>query len=184
MTLTARIKANRENARLSTGPRSEAGKRRAATNALRHSLAVPIASLPEVDARSRKLARLIAGEDSDHDRLGFAQRIADAQIDLSRVRRARMALLERPLEPRIRHTEKETMTLMQLAKKALDGDENPILSEQLKQMSEPPASRQMNEYKHFVAVISDRSKELKRFDRYERRALSRRKFAIREMDSL
>jgi hypothetical protein len=38
--------------------------------------------------------------------------------------------------------------------------------------------------KKFVYVLAELTKELKAMDRYERRALSRRKFAIRKLDAL
>src|SRR6478609_1391626 len=45
-----RIEANRRNARLSTGPRSAAGKRRASRNALRHGARTAETLLPGEDA--------------------------------------------------------------------------------------------------------------------------------------
>ena len=38
--------------------------------------------------------------------------------------------------------------------------------------------------KEFAAKLSELTKRLKLIDRYERRALSRRKFAIRQLDAL
>ena len=116
---TVRVKANRENAKFSTGPRSEAGKRRVATNALRHGLAVPISSLPEADATITRLTRLLAGPDVGTTRAELARGVAEAQVDLGRVRKARMALLQTPLDTRNRHTTKEDMAFLRLAEKVL-----------------------------------------------------------------
>jgi hypothetical protein len=48
-------------------------------------------------------------------------------------------------------------------------------------MLHPVVPKQQDE--RFAAVIADWSSELQRLDRYERRALSRRKFAVRALDS-
>jgi hypothetical protein len=56
-----KFEANRQNARASTGPRSEEAKQRSARNARRHGLAIPIGADPELAARAAKLARRIAG---------------------------------------------------------------------------------------------------------------------------
>lgn len=45
---SVRHRANRANARRSTGPRSAAGKTRSARNALRHGLAIPIHEMAEL----------------------------------------------------------------------------------------------------------------------------------------
>src|SRR5262245_22949453 len=47
MTSEARIKANRENAKKSTGPRSEVGKQKSSQNALKHGLAAVTLVPPE-----------------------------------------------------------------------------------------------------------------------------------------
>ena len=97
MTSAAKIKSNRTNARLSTGPKTLAGRRRSARNALRHGLARPFYSdpalIPEVEALVREIVG--AGASAELDEL--ARRVAEAQIDLCRVRAARLQLLSRHL---------------------------------------------------------------------------------------
>ena len=65
MTSDRRQRANRANAKSSTGPKTAAGKARAAQNAFRHGLNVPVLSdhlfAPEVEATARK----ICGPDTD-----------------------------------------------------------------------------------------------------------------------
>ena len=66
-------------------PENRAGRARAARNALRHALSLPVYSDPvlseeEMDA----LAREIAGPDAKAEILGLARRVAEAEIDLTR----------------------------------------------------------------------------------------------------
>ena len=83
-----RLYANRCNARASTGPRSAAGKARAAQNARRHGLSAA-ARDPVYDQEVVALAHRIVGDEADGHRLALARRIAEAQVDLMRARRAR-----------------------------------------------------------------------------------------------
>jgi hypothetical protein len=88
------IAANRRNAAKSTGPRSSAGKKRTAQNAVRHGLfSVPTrySALAEVEA----LAHALAGEGADDAVLAQARCAAQAYIELNRARRAKLALIER-----------------------------------------------------------------------------------------
>src|SRR5262249_8319416 len=78
-----------------SGPRTTAGKRRAARNALRHGLSSPISSDPTLSAEVAALAQQIAGKGASREQQELAARIAEAQIDLLRVRRARHDLLDR-----------------------------------------------------------------------------------------
>jgi hypothetical protein len=89
------IAANRQNARKSTGPRSSATKKRVAQNAYRHGLAVSSGSLTTFARRLNRLARKIAGNTSDETILEQARIVAQAELDLVRVRWAKVALIER-----------------------------------------------------------------------------------------
>ncbi len=93
-----KLEANRRNAQASTGPRTAAGKARAAQNAHRHGLSLAALCNPSCSGEVEALARAIAGADAGLERLGLARTIAGAQIDVVRARSARLALYPEVLE--------------------------------------------------------------------------------------
>src|SRR5690242_6151503 len=90
-----RGRANRENARKSTGPRSRAGRRHSSRNARKHGLTVPLWSLPEVRDFVEKLADEIAGAQSTQEIRRAARAAAEAYFELLRVDRAVASLFDR-----------------------------------------------------------------------------------------
>ena len=82
-------------ARKSTGPRSGAGRKRPSRNAYRHGQSLSITSTAAVAKQLDKLVRKIAGDSEDAMVLERACAIAQAELDLARVRRAKVALIER-----------------------------------------------------------------------------------------
>jgi hypothetical protein len=178
--------ANRRNARLSTGPRSAAGKARAAQNALRHGLNVSVADDPLLTA---EVARLVCAICDGAPRGGarpaaelcyLARRVAEAQVDLMRVRRARHAILVRPLDnPRYRsprYLRRQIAMLAAVGELLIRGIAVPD------DMRKAAFGRPQGALK-FALVIADLAAQLARFDRYERRALSRRKAAVAAFDA-
>jgi hypothetical protein len=93
LTTESQQRANRANARSSTGPKTAAGKGRSAKNALRHGLNVPISSDSALSALTQAIANRIAGPYADEPMLEDARRIAEAQVDLNRVRNHRRRLI-------------------------------------------------------------------------------------------
>src|SRR5690242_17490701 len=73
-----RGRANRENARKSTGPRSRAGRRHSSRNARKHGLNVPLWPRPEVGDFVEKLADEIAGAQSTQETRRAARAAAEA----------------------------------------------------------------------------------------------------------
>jgi hypothetical protein len=92
MTSAKVVAANRRNARASTGPRTAAGKRKvAANNALRHGV---IAADPTTGGAVARIAAVLAGPNASPGLRALVTPIAEAQVDLLRVRRARVKLID------------------------------------------------------------------------------------------
>jgi hypothetical protein len=179
VTSERKIRANRANAQASTGPKTRQGRARAARNALRHALNLPVYSDQSLSDEVQRLAREIAGTDYDAQIQGFARRIAEAQIDLRRVRHVRHQLLSEPLSDPNYETEamwrKKLRAVIRCAR--IFGPTTPMADdvvELLRSKLEGPEK--------FAAILSNRSRQLLALERYERRALSRRKTAIRDFD--
>lgn len=156
MTSERKIRANRANARASTGPKTAQGRARSARNAFRHALSLSVYSDSLVSDEVETLAREIAGPDANAQIQDLARQIAEAQIDLRRVRYARHQFL--------------TQTSAEPPDAPLAAPEKFVTS-----VPEGPD--------RFATLLSQEAKQLLRMDRYERRALSRRKFAIRAFDA-
>jgi len=95
MTSPKKIAANRQNARKSTGPRTERGKSKVRRNAQRHGLAQMTAPASTVSNRIERMARAIAGEDAPSSQYELALIIAESEDMILRVRAAGIAVIER-----------------------------------------------------------------------------------------
>src|SRR4249920_3530405 len=87
------IAANRRNARKSTGPRTSPGKSRSSRNAYRHGLSRPVLGA-EFSPAVELLARRLTCSASDPMTLASARDAAEAMLELARVRRAKVALID------------------------------------------------------------------------------------------
>jgi hypothetical protein len=174
--------ASRANGRRSAGPRTPRGKAHARANARLHGLTIPVVAHPHLAAEVEELAARIAGEQSDL--IDAARAVAEAQVDLMRVRRLRKDLFATALRDlpagRKRRGERVTRLVAECHRiiRMLNGEAEPDMA-----ASEPDAelrdeSREEREVRAFVQVL----KPLMRLDRYEQRCRSRRQRAIRALD--
>ena len=179
MTTNRKIKANRANARGSTGPRTVEGRTRSARNALRHGLSLPVCSDPAFCEEVEALARDIAGTDANAEILELARRVAEAQIDLRRVRYARHKLLSEALGDRYYESGKAALEKLRfissLARPNALDIPLPALERYLTSTPKGPEK--------FAIILSQEAKRLLAMERYERWALSRRKAAIQVFDA-
>lgn len=83
---------------MSTGPRSAAGKRRASRNSFKHGLSLPLHTWSDRIAEElEELARDLAGEAPAPGKLDDARRLAEALLDLARIREVKRMILNRAI---------------------------------------------------------------------------------------
>jgi hypothetical protein len=88
------IAANRRNAQRSTGPRTKVGKQRSSGNAYRHGLRSRPMPSPAYTQQIEELACEIAGGSKSPIVLKWARTAAEAAIELDRIRRTKLVLIE------------------------------------------------------------------------------------------
>ena len=178
MTSERKIEANRANARASTGPKTERGRARTARNAFRHGLSLPVCSEPVLSDEIEALAREIAGPDANTRKKELARRVAEAEIDLRRVRFARHQLLSNALRDPYYESQSDTRAKLRTMCRVLRPNAPEISMAALtKFLTSSPQGPDK-----FATILSQEAKRLLAMDRYERVALFRRKIAILAFD--
>jgi hypothetical protein len=174
------IEANRRNARNSTGPRSSAAKKRTCQNAYRHGLTLSLMSSAAFAKQVDKLARKIAGASPTFLALEHARAAAHAELDLARARQAKVALINRFSAYGALNSTDVLCSVGQevrFLKRVLAGKEPPEWPEWML----PAATMPSEEPARTDEAVRRALPELRKLDRYERRAAGRRDRAIRQL---
>ena len=160
MTNPSQIEANRRNAKRSTGPKTKLGKSRAARNALRHGISAEFGKDLEASSRIEKLATAFLGDFQPCERAkSHALVAAESQYVLELAKFARAKAIEA-----------DCQNLQKWSGSSSD-----------EQMQDAASSHFMLRGQQFGKNLA---KILNLFDRYERRALSRRRAALRALTLL
>ena len=172
MSIAKQAAANRRNARRSRGPRSSAGKQRVSHNARRHGLSISITADRAFGEQIEQLARQIAGGTQNELRLECARAVAAAELDLARVRQAKVALIDRVMA-----SGALDLADSEVPRKGLQGR---TLAREV-QAQEAPAAMPSAEPSRSAEAIKRALPALVKFDRYEQSARAARDRAVRQL---
>ena len=155
------IAANRHNATRSTGPRTACGKSRARANALRHGLLSKALADTEHGAKTEELARRIAREHGKPEDAIEAKIVAEADMEILKIRALRAKLLDAiPIDDNADSRDE----VLPNAARATD-----------------QLVRRSTEQSNLTLSYLDEIQQLLALDRYEQRAISRRRHALRHL---
>jgi hypothetical protein len=124
------------------------------------------------------LARKIAGPSTNAETQELGRRVAEAQIDLRRVRYARHQLISDALSDRYYDSYANVRMKAKIIGELVRSNPLDMSRDTLTKIV---TSTPQGPHK-FALILSQEAKQLLALNRYERRALSRRKFAIRALD--
>jgi hypothetical protein len=161
MSSKKQIAANRRNANRSTGPRTQSGKSRSRANALRHGLLSNALKDFALAAETEELAIRIAREHGKPDHAIEARTIAEAEVTILRIRAIRANLFD-------------AIAIDEPACTGQQSLHHPVRATRRsgRQQVEPSNPNQA-----YLRAIP----ELFKLDRYEQRAIWRRRHALRQL---
>jgi hypothetical protein len=149
-------------------------------------LSLSVLGNPILSAEAANLARQIAGEGATPDVVELARCVAEAQVDLIRIRQARHDLLSRDLnDPEFRprsYFKDADATIKMIAGYMRRFGPDAVPPPPVAELADHTLHRKPQGVEKLAHIVSDLTPKLLAMDRYERRALSRRKFAIRAFD--
>ena len=93
MATEKQLRANRENAKKSTGPKTAGGRARSSRNALSHGLSLPLKLDAEAAAKAGLIRQMLASEPTELSRGLAAVEVAEAQLDVLRIRAVRRQMM-------------------------------------------------------------------------------------------
>jgi hypothetical protein len=191
--VSARVRANRANAKKSTGPRTKLGKSASSRNATKHGLSVAPSLLARPAVEVGSVARRIAGQGASAHRLSAATEIAEAEFDLMRARRVRIDLMS---DPKAREKWVSRAELAYVNREMRKMTKRVDANEKSGKFTPLQITNQADDVAYFVeTALTPEPQTLERglgliasalssIARYERRALTRRRRAIEEFDAI
>lgn len=173
MTSAKKVAANRRNAKKSTGPRTKGGRARTSRNAQRHGLAALNAANTVALDVIKRIADRLCDEDAEPMQYEQATIIAECQLNLARVRSVRVATIER-------------MRITAGNPSDKSGDQPQPRDQMIDSANKRGAIKFVGEpaSRDDLECVRLALPELAALERYERRAISRRKRAIETLSAI
>jgi hypothetical protein len=126
----------------------------------------------------------MVGSDATPAMLEAARRVAEAEVDLIRIRQARAAVLKGPISDQYRYPMAETRVRLTVIQNEYLRTRNPTLPEAMLDLVDPIPPSEISDTKRLEIRLGEVAAALKRLDRYQTRATSRRTRAVRAFEEV